>query len=67
MKMTKNYKIVSQFLRDISSETKDVETYFFVKNQISNYQLVIDITSKALKKYKKLFKTAFLLYVCLYI
>ena len=49
MKMTKNYKIVSQFLRDISSETKDVETYFFVKNQISNYQLVIDITSKALK------------------
>ena len=47
--MTKNYKIVSQFLRDMSSETKDVETYFFVKNQISNYQLVIDITSKALK------------------
>ena len=47
--MTKNYKIVAQFLRDISSETKDVETYFFVKNQISNYQLVIDITSKALK------------------
>ena len=47
--MTKNYKIVTQFLRDISSETADVETYFFVKNQISNYQLVIDITSKALK------------------
>ena len=47
--MTKNYKIVTQFLRDISSETPDVETYFFVKNQISNYQLVIDITSKALK------------------
>ena len=49
MTMTKNYKIVTQFLRDISSETPDVETYFFVKNQISNYQLVIDITSKALK------------------
>ena len=49
MKMTKNYKIVSQFLRDISSETPNVETYFFVKNNISNYQLVIDITSKALK------------------
>ena len=47
--MTKNYKIVTQFLRDISSETPDVETYFFVKNRISNYQLVIDITSKALK------------------
>ena len=49
MKMTKNYKIVTQFLRDVSSETADAETYFFVKNQISNYQLVIDITSKALK------------------
>ena len=49
MKMTKNYKIVTQFLRDISSETPNVDTYFFVKNQISNYQLVIDITSKALK------------------
>ena len=47
--MKKNYKIVTQFLRDISSETPDVETYFFVKNQISNYKLVIDITSKALK------------------
>ena len=47
--MTKNYKIVTQFLRDISSETANVETYFFVKNQITNYQLVIDITSKALK------------------
>ena len=40
--MTKNYKIVTQFLRDISSETPNVETYFFVKNNISNYQLVID-------------------------
>ena len=47
--MTKNYKIVTQFLRDISSETPNVETYFFVKNQISNYQLVINITSKPLK------------------
>ncbi len=47
--MTKNYKIVTQFLRDISSETPSVETYFFVKNNISSYQLVIDITSKALK------------------
>ena len=49
MTMTKKYKIVTQFLRDISSETANVETFFFVKNQISNYQLVIDITSKALK------------------
>ncbi len=49
MTMTKKYKIVTQFLRDISSETANVETFFFVKNQISNYQLVIDITSKPLK------------------
>ena len=49
MIMTKNYKIVTQFLRDISSETPNVETFIFVKNQIKNYQLVIDITSKALK------------------
>ena len=49
MIMTKNYKIITQFLRDISSETPNVETFFFVKNQIKNYQLVIDITSKALK------------------
>ena len=47
--MTKNYKIVTQFLRDISGETPNVETFFFVKNQIKNYKLVIDITSKALK------------------
>ena len=47
--MTKNYKIITQFLRDISGETPNVETFFFVKNQIKNYQLVIDITSKALK------------------
>ena len=47
--MTKNYKIVTQFLRDISGETPNVDTFFFVKNQIKNYQLVIDITSKALK------------------
>ena len=49
MKMTKNYKIVAQFLKDISSETPNVETFFFVKNQIPKYQLVIDITTKALK------------------
>ena len=36
--MTKNYKIVTQFLRDMSSETPNVETFFFVKNQIKNYK-----------------------------
>ena len=47
--MTKNYKILGKYIKDISSETPDVETYIFVKDQISKYQLHIDITSKPLK------------------
>ena len=49
MKMTKNYKILGKFIKDMSSETPDVETYIFVKDYISKYQLNIDINSKALK------------------
>ena len=49
MKMTKNYKILGKFIKDMSSETPDVETYIFVKDYISKYQLSIDINSKALK------------------
>ena len=45
----KNYKILGKFIKDMSSETTDVETYLFVKDYISKYQLNIDITSKALK------------------
>jgi preprotein translocase subunit SecB len=33
----------------MSSETPDIETYIFVKDYISKYQLNIDINSKALK------------------
>ena len=47
--MTKNYKILGKYIRDISAETPDIETYIFVKDQISKYQLHIDITSKPLK------------------
>ena len=47
--MTKNYKILGKFIKDMSSETPDVETYVFVKDYISKYQLNIDIKSKALK------------------
>ncbi len=47
--MTKNYKILSQYIKDISGETKNVETYLFVKENISKYHLNIDITSKAIK------------------
>jgi preprotein translocase subunit SecB len=49
MKMTKNYKILGKFIKDMSSETPDVETYIFVKDYIFKYQLNIDISSKALK------------------
>ena len=45
----KKYKILTEFVSDLSSETKDVETYIFVKDNISKYSLGIDIISKALK------------------
>ena len=49
MKMTKNFKIISSFIRDMSSETPDTPTYIFVRDRIQKYQLKIDITSKAVK------------------
>ena len=49
MKMTENYKILAQFVKDISCETPDVQSYIFVKENISKYHLNIDINSKALK------------------
>ncbi len=49
MKMTENYKILGKFIKDMSSETPDVETFLFVKDNIAKYQLNIDITSKPLK------------------
>ena len=48
MKMEK-YKILTEFVKDISVETKDVQTYLFVKDYISKYQLSIDIGSKPTK------------------
>jgi preprotein translocase subunit SecB len=47
--MTKKYKILGKYIKDMSSETPDIETYIFVRNYISKYQLNIDINSKALK------------------
>ena len=47
--MTKNFKILAQFVKDISSETPDIQSYIFVKENIAKYQLNIDINSKALK------------------
>jgi len=47
--MIEKYKILSQYIKDMSSETPDIETFLFVKDNISKYQLGIDITSKAIK------------------
>ena len=47
--MTDKYKILGKYIKDMSSETPDVETYIFVKDRISKYQLSIDINSKPLK------------------
>jgi len=47
--MTEKYKILGKYIKDLSSETKDVETYLFVRDNIFKYQLGIDITSKAIK------------------
>ena len=47
--MSGNYKILGKYIKDMSSETPNVETFLFVKENLSKYQLNIDITSKALK------------------
>ena len=47
--MTENYKILAQFIKDMSSETADIQSYLFVKDNISKYHLDIDISSKPLK------------------
>ena len=47
--MTKNYKILTKYIKDMSSETPNIETYIFVRDYIGKYQLNIDINSKPLK------------------
>ena len=47
--MTEKFKILGKFIKDMSSETNDSATYMFVKDNISKYQLDININSKPLK------------------
>ena len=47
--MSDKYKIIGKYIKDLSSETPDLETYLFVRENIKKYQLSIDINSKALK------------------
>ena len=47
--MTEKYKILGRYIKDLSSETPNIETYLYVKDHLSKYHLGIDINSKALK------------------
>tara|TARA_Y100000022_G_scaffold176113_1_gene165217 strand:- start:141 stop:563 length:423 start_codon:yes stop_codon:yes gene_type:complete len=48
--MNDKYKIIAKYIKDMSSETPDIDTYLFVKDNLSNYALDINIQSKALKE-----------------
>jgi len=50
MIMTEKYKILAKYIKDLSSETPDLETYLFVKDNVSKYNSNIDITPKVLKE-----------------
>ena len=52
----KNYKILAEFVKDVSVETKDIQTYLFVKDYITKYQLTIDITSQPTNIFKDVLK-----------
>jgi preprotein translocase subunit SecB len=49
MTMTEKFKILARYIKDMSSETRDVETFLSARDHITKYQLNIDITSQALK------------------
>ena len=40
---------MSEYVKDMSSETPDIQTYLFVRDNIPKYHLNIEITSKALR------------------
>ena len=45
----KKYRILGEFIKDVSAETKDVESYIYTKENISKYKMFIDINTKPLK------------------
>ena len=47
--MSEKFQILTNFIKDMSSETPDIQTYMFVKENISKYQLNIEISSKPIK------------------
>ena len=49
MTMTEKFEILGKYIKDISSETKDIETYIFVRDRLTKYKMAIDIKSMPLK------------------
>ena len=47
--MTKNYKILTSYVKDISSKINDTESFIYLKDNIPKYSLGIDINSIPLK------------------
>ena len=47
--MTEKYKIIGKYIKDLSCETPDTETYIYVRENLSKYKLSIDINSIPLK------------------
>ena len=47
--MTKNYKILTSYVKDISSKISGTENYIYLKDNIPKYSLGIDINSLPLK------------------
>ncbi|WP_440655088.1 protein-export chaperone SecB [Candidatus Pelagibacter sp. HIMB1506] len=47
--MKEKFEILGNYIKDLSSETPDIETFLYVRDRISKYQLDIDINSKAIK------------------
>ena len=47
--MTKNYKILTSYVRDISSKISGTENFIYLKDNIPKYSLGIDINSIPLK------------------
>ena len=47
--MTKKYEIVLKYIKDLSVEIPDAETFIFSRDLITKYSLGLNITTKAMK------------------
>ena len=47
--MSKKYRILAEFIKDVSAETPNVESFIYTKENISKYRLHIDINTNPLK------------------